>query len=158
MARRAGLRRHADALYARVDAGIALLPPGCRPGIQAARVLYAEIGREVERRGCDSVSQRAVVPGRRKAALLARALAEGAVARRRPGAASPPLDAVRYLVEAVVHTDGPPAAALRVVPDPGARHGAPSFAFARRAVWVIELCEQQEHRRATRREGASQRS
>ncbi len=152
------LLRHADTLYDRVDAGIALLPPGCRPGIQAARVLYAEIGREVERRGCDSVSQRAVVPGRRKAALLARALAEGAVARRRPGAGSPPLDAVRYLVDAAAHGAAPHAAALRTPPDAAARHGAPSFAFARRAVWVIELCEQQEHRRATRREGASQRS
>ncbi len=152
------LLRHADALYARVDAGIALLPPGCRPGIQAARVLYAEIGHEVERRGCDSVSQRAVVPGRRKAALLARALAQGAVARRRPGAALPPLEAVRHLVDAAARTDAPPPVALRTAPDAGAQRGVPSLAFARRAVWVIELCEQQEHRRVTRREGAAQRS
>ncbi|MCA3180749.1 MAG: phytoene/squalene synthase family protein [Burkholderiaceae bacterium] len=145
------LLRHADTLYARVEAGIALLPPACRPGIQAARVLYAEIGREVERRGCDSVSQRAVVSGRRKLALLARALAEGVVARPGAGAGLPPLDAVGYLVDAVVRTDAPPPApALRVVPDAAARPGTPSFAFAKRAVWVIELCEQQAQRRLGR--------
>ena len=52
----------ADALYARADSGIGRLPLACRPSIQAARQLYAEIGREVERAGLDSVSRRAVVP------------------------------------------------------------------------------------------------
>jgi phytoene synthase len=41
---------------------------GCRPGIYAARLLYAEIGHEVARNGYDSVSRRAVVPGSRKMA------------------------------------------------------------------------------------------
>jgi phytoene synthase len=145
----------ADALYLRAEAGIGLLPPTCRPGIQAARVLYAAIGHEVARRGCDSVSQRAVVSGRRKLALLARALAEGVVARPGPGAGLAPLDAVGYLVDAVVRTDAPrPAPALRAVPDATEQHGAPSFAFARRAVWVIELCERQEQRRLGRRDAS----
>ena len=39
----------ADAFYARATLGIASLPIGCRPGIYAARALYAEIGRELER-------------------------------------------------------------------------------------------------------------
>ena len=43
-------------------------------GINAARFLYAEIGHELERLGCDSVSQRAVVPAGRKAQLLTRIL------------------------------------------------------------------------------------
>ena len=47
----------ADTLYARSLSGIAMLPAACRPSIHAARVLYAEIGREVERSGCDSVSR-----------------------------------------------------------------------------------------------------
>ncbi len=55
------------------DSGIAGLPWDCRPGIGAARLLYAEIGAEVARNGYDSVSRRAVVPGRRKAVLLGRA-------------------------------------------------------------------------------------
>lgn len=63
----------ADALYARAAAGVACLPLGCRPGINAARLLYAAVGHEVARAGCDSVTRRAVVPGARKAWLLARA-------------------------------------------------------------------------------------
>ena len=47
----------ADVLYARATLGIANLPLACRPGIYAARALYAEIGRELERGGLDSVSQ-----------------------------------------------------------------------------------------------------
>jgi 15-cis-phytoene synthase len=65
----------ADQHYARADAGIARLPLDCRPGISAARTLYAEIGREVERRGFDSVTVRAVVSNRRKAALLGASIA-----------------------------------------------------------------------------------
>ena len=40
----------ADALYDRATFGIAHLPLSCRPGIYAARALYAEIGRELETR------------------------------------------------------------------------------------------------------------
>ncbi|MFX5534040.1 squalene/phytoene synthase family protein, partial [Acinetobacter baumannii] len=46
----------ADIFYSRATHGIANLPIGCRPGIYAARALYAEIGRELERSGLDSVS------------------------------------------------------------------------------------------------------
>ena len=67
------LLAEAETLYARVGAGVAELPLGCRPGINAARFMYAEIGRELLRRGADSVNQRTVVPGRRKALLLLRA-------------------------------------------------------------------------------------
>jgi phytoene synthase len=64
----------ADSLYARGGRGIASLPAGCRPAIRAAAHLYAEIGREVSRRGFDSVSGRAVVAPSRKAMVLSRAL------------------------------------------------------------------------------------
>jgi len=64
----------AEALYVEADAGIAELPRDCRPGIRAARLLYAEIGAEVARRDCDSVSVRARVSAWRKAALLAAAV------------------------------------------------------------------------------------
>ena len=43
----------ADVHYASCESGIAGLPRACRPGIMAARALYAEIGREVERAGCE---------------------------------------------------------------------------------------------------------
>jgi phytoene synthase len=93
------LLREADALYARADGGIAALPARCRPGIAAARLIYAEIGREVERSGCDSVSRRAVVRGRRKFALLAKSLVQAALLR--PDAEAPPLPQARFLIDAV---------------------------------------------------------
>jgi phytoene synthase len=95
----ARLLAEAEALYRRADAGIARLPLACRPGIGAARRLYAEIGRQVARQGHDSVSRRAVVPGRRKLALMARSL--GALALPGGSVAAPPLAETRYLVAAV---------------------------------------------------------
>ena len=88
----------ADALYAHADAGIAGLPLGCRPGIRAARHLYAEIGREVARLGFDSTATRAVVPARRKIRLLGRALVAGS--RAAPGLSAPPLPEAGFLVAA----------------------------------------------------------
>ena len=88
----------ADTLYARADAGIAALPRDCRPAIRAARLIYAEIGREVVRAGCDSVTRRAVVSKRRKLALAAQAA--GALASLHRPDTSPPLAAALYVVEA----------------------------------------------------------
>jgi phytoene synthase len=64
----------AETLYAAAEPGIGALPASCRPGMRAARLLYAEIGREVARRGFDSVNQRAVVSWQRKARILADAM------------------------------------------------------------------------------------
>lgn len=89
----------ADALYARSEQGFALLPWDCRAGIGAARHVYAEIGRAVERQGGDSVTQRAVVSGRRKLVLMTRSLA--ALAAQPSASAAPPLPATRFLVDAV---------------------------------------------------------
>ena len=97
----------ASALYARADAGIARLPLDCRPGIGAARRLYAEIGAQVARNGHDSVSRRAVVPGRRKLALLARSTA-AAVRRGSPGL-HPTVPAAQFLVDVVAAAPRPDA-------------------------------------------------
>jgi phytoene synthase len=92
----------ADELYARSEAGVATLPADCRPAIQAARRLYEGIGREVERRGGDSVTSRAVVPGRAKAGLLARALLDAArMTFAVPDDVAPPLPQARFVVDAV---------------------------------------------------------
>jgi 15-cis-phytoene synthase len=93
------LLREADALYTRVDAGVAALPLGCRPGINAARFLYAQIGLEVERQGLNPIDRRAVVSRRRKAASLLRALLT--LMPDDSWRPQPPLQATRYLVEAV---------------------------------------------------------
>ncbi|MDO9640460.1 MAG: phytoene/squalene synthase family protein [Pseudotabrizicola sp.] len=55
----ARLLREADRLYQRSEAGVAALPLACRPGIFAARHIYAGIGTEVARAGHDSVTVRA---------------------------------------------------------------------------------------------------
>ncbi len=92
------LLRTADELYKRAEMGIARLPRGCRPAIFAARYFYAEIGRELERQGFNSVDQRAVVPNGRKLRLLAPALAAAALPSGwRP---FPALDETQFLVSA----------------------------------------------------------
>ena len=82
-----------------IGAGIAALPLACRPGISAARFVYAEIGRAVERNGLDSVSRRAVVPFGDKLRLLARSYA--AVLMSAKQEAKPALAEARFLVDAV---------------------------------------------------------
>jgi phytoene synthase len=103
------LLHEAEALYARADGGIALLPAGCRPGIVAARLIYSEIGREVVRNGFDSVSRRAVVRGRRKLALLAQSVAHAMLAKA--SETMPAVPEARFLVDAVAAAPAP----LRVV-------------------------------------------
>ena len=94
----------ADTLYARSEAGVAALPSECRPGILAARHLYAEIGNEVRRQGYDSVSRRAVVPAIRKLKVLAKSLA----AAKCEGVLEDPaaLAETLFLVEAVSPSEG----------------------------------------------------
>ena len=51
----------ADVLYRRGEFGLSELPWDCRPAIQAARLVYAEIGKQLEREGLNSVERRTVV-------------------------------------------------------------------------------------------------
>ncbi|MFO1121142.1 MAG: squalene/phytoene synthase family protein [Hyphomicrobiales bacterium] len=78
------LLAEADRLYDRATAGIDLLPLACRPAIHASRLLYAEIGREVERAAHDSVAQRAVVSTGRKSLLMCAALVSSMARRSQP--------------------------------------------------------------------------
>ena len=95
----ARLLQEADRLYARAEGGIARLPVSCRPAILAASALYAEIGREVARRGYDAVTARARVGFASKLALVAGASLRAAALS--PGAAEAPLPATRFLVDAI---------------------------------------------------------
>jgi len=128
----------ADALYGRATLGIANLPLSCRPGIYAARALYAEIGRELQRGGLDSISKRAVVSTKRKLAVLARMLVllerEWAPASKLEPVAQ--LDETRFLIEAVAAT---PHAAMR----PARVRAKP---IEDRVVWVIDLFARLERR------------
>jgi len=129
----------ADALYGRATLGIENLPRSCRPGIYAARALYAEIGREVERRDLDSVSGRAVVSTGRKFKVLARALAlrETKWMPAQRHAPMHQLEETRFLIEAVaatplLDTARPTKVRTRPIED--------------RVVWVIDLFSRLERR------------
>jgi 15-cis-phytoene synthase len=93
----ARLLAEADVLYRRSDAGISRLPRNCRVSIRAARRIYSDIGRVIERNGFDSVSQRAFVSQWRKVWLVLRAFASR---RERGSLEGPPLEPTRFLVDA----------------------------------------------------------
>jgi phytoene synthase len=126
----------ADRLYARAECGVAALPRDCRPAIQAARLVYAEIGRAIEGAGHDSVHRRAVVGSRRKLALIGRACTALVVAPGRPVAAegtAEPMPAVRALV------------------DVAASDELAARTFYQRTLRVLQIFERAEaHRRAGR--------
>lgn len=144
----------ADALYQRAERGVAALPRDCRPAIQSARLVYAEIGREIERHGLDSISRRAVVSKQRKLALIARAFAAAVQAPATSGPAPAPLGAIRYLVDAA-HAAAPvvtPATAEVRTRAPVSANDESLLptrdsSFYERTIWVIELCERAGERR-----------
>ncbi len=134
---------HADGLYARAAAGIAQLPLACRPGIGAARRLYAEIGHAAGRLDGD-VARRATVSASRKAWLLARMAAVPERPPRAPAAA--PLPAVQFLVDAVAAA--PLRRPLHV------RHDPRLQAVQDPASWVLGLFERLERREQMLRQPA----
>ena len=96
---RTRLLQEADQRYQKADEGIRQLPWRCRPGIWAARRLYAEIGRTLAQEGYDPISQRAVVNGSRKCQILM-GLIRGAAAN--PAVLSAPCAPEnRFLIDAV---------------------------------------------------------
>jgi len=106
--------QRAEAFYASGDRGIRDLPWRAGLAVRAARRIYARIGREIERRGCDPLAGRAVVPGWRKGMLALGALGHQLVTwSRRPArapratlslgeAVSPPPDVSLFLEAAGV--------------------------------------------------------
>ncbi len=127
----------ADELYVRAEQGIAALPRDCRPAIHAARLVYAEIGRQIERQGLDSINHRAVVPRQRKLALLARAAGSVLMAPANGRWMPAPLPAISYLVH---------AAADMPAPERAAEQANVSRGLDDRVGWVIELFERQRER------------
>ena len=126
-------------LYARSDPGLANLPSACRPGMYAARLLYAEIGNEVARRRFDSVTQRAVVPWRRKARILADAVLAAKRQAAMSGAAM--LEEAAFLIDALQASTGPAPA-----PPESARERARWPRLEDRVVWLVGLFERLERR------------
>jgi phytoene synthase len=99
----ARLVREAETLYARSEAGVAALPLACRPGIFAARYIYAGIGTQVRLAGHDSITTRARTRKAQKLGWLALSLARSAgtmVMPRSPLYYGRPLPEVAFLVDA----------------------------------------------------------
>ena len=114
-------RRSRQALRPRL-AGIAMLPAGCRPSIHAARLLYAEIGREVERAAHDSVGRGpSSRPGASRCCMCSALVASIA---RRNASDAPVLEEARFLVDAVAAAPKP--------------EGRPR-SFDERAQWLADL-------------------
>jgi len=128
------LLAEAETLYQRAEPGVLKLPRACQLGIRSARRIYAGIGAEIERRDCDAVAGRAVVPAGRKLALMTRALVDGMSAAETPEAAS--LEESRFLLEAVAAVPGPSTDAMEEVPG----------RVTERLVWMLELFEKLERR------------
>lgn len=124
----------ADALYARSESGTAGLPRGCRPGIRAARLLYAEIGNELRKRDLDSIAQRTVVSTSRKLPKLGRALF--ALPSEPVADGSPCLAEAHFLADAISASPCPtsPASKLRW------------WDLYGQAIWVIALFERLQRR------------
>ena len=119
------LLQQADALYERAERGVPALPLDCRPAIQAARRVYAEIGHQLEREGLDSVSHRAVVSKGRKLALLAASTGAALLNHGTPRDDLTPLPEIAFLVDAVQR---------HPAPEP-----APSRSFDDRMAWATSL-------------------
>jgi phytoene synthase len=115
------LLRLADVFYDRAAPGIEILPRRSRPAIRAARLMYREIGRKIERNGCNSIDQRAVVSKLRKAALLGRAFTAQTSESELTLPAAPE---AQFIVDAVVSSPAP---------------SMPRQGFDARAAWVINL-------------------
>jgi len=97
------LLREADDLYARSEAGVAALPRACRPGIYAARHVYAGIGHQVRGAGYDSVTRRAMTSTRQKLGWLSLAMLRAGATYVMPRSAmiyARPLPECAFLVDA----------------------------------------------------------
>jgi phytoene synthase len=98
----------AEQLYVRAETGIAALPRDCRAAIMAARLIYADIGRVILARGCNAITQRAVVSDQRKWWLMARAMGSYLIAPQRDYLLTP-LSEIQFLVTAVPSPEHDPA-------------------------------------------------
>ncbi|MGD1926898.1 MAG: 15-cis-phytoene synthase [Paracoccaceae bacterium] len=103
------LLAEANRLYYRSEAGISELPRSCRPGIYAARYIYAGIGRHIRKAGFDSVTRRAHTGLTEKLGLALVSLGAAAadtVMPRSPVLLAPPLAETAFLVDAAAVVDG----------------------------------------------------
>ncbi|MEL7149105.1 MAG: phytoene/squalene synthase family protein [Pseudomonadota bacterium] len=98
----------AERLYIRSEAGIGALPLRMRPGIFAARFIYAAIGTKLRTMGHNSIAARAFTSKSQKAALMGWSLMRTGttvIMPRSPMIHAKPLPETAFLVEAAGHPD-----------------------------------------------------
>jgi 15-cis-phytoene synthase len=125
------LLAEADRLYAHGECGVRALPRDCRAAIQAARLIYADIGAVLRRKALDAIAQRAVVGKPRKLWLLARASTATVLAPGHPmdwANERAPLPEVAFLIHAA------------------ASHELPARTVTQRVVRAVALFERQVQR------------
>ena len=97
----------ANRLYYRSEVGIPALPVSARPGIFAARLIYAGIGGRLDRMDYDSISDRARMSKPQKIGWLMASMARSGLSTVMPGSPviyAPPLPEVAFLVDAAENT------------------------------------------------------
>ncbi|MEM8580272.1 MAG: phytoene/squalene synthase family protein, partial [Pseudomonadota bacterium] len=97
------LLAEAQRLYYRAEAGIVALPRSARPGIFAARYIYAAIGGKLARSGYDNINHRAHTSKAHKLGLLAMSTLQTGVGMVMPNSAvlhARPLEECAFLVDA----------------------------------------------------------
>lgn len=98
----------AEKLYIRSEAGIGALPLRCRPGIFAARFIYAGIGTRLRAMGHNSIHGRAFTTRGQKAGLAGLSLFRtglSTVMPRSPMIHARPLPETAFLVDAAAHAE-----------------------------------------------------
>ena len=99
----ARLLGQAEALYQRAEAGVPMLPVSARPGILAARHIYAGIGGAIARNGHDSITLRARTTPAQKLGWIALSVVRAGVMMVMPRSAvlyARPLGETRFLIDA----------------------------------------------------------
>ena len=133
----------ADTLYQRGEFGLSELPWDCRPAIQAARLVYAEIGKQLERQGLNSIDSRTVVSTARKLALIARATSVALKPPSVPAVPLSPVPAIDYLVDMVSKE--------RHLVDGNKPWTVPVRSFDQRVEWMLDLFGRLEQRERAER-------
>lgn len=106
----ARLLREADKLYIKSEAGVAALPVAARPGIFAARYIYAGIGGQLRRLDMDSIAHRARTTGGQKIGWLMLSLLRAGGTLMMPRSSvihARPLPETAFLVEAAADRTAP---------------------------------------------------
>ncbi|MEL6952668.1 MAG: phytoene/squalene synthase family protein [Pseudomonadota bacterium] len=104
------LLSEARRLYTRAESGVSGLPLAARPGIFAARFIYAGIGDELARLGYDAVAHRARTSAAQKVGWLGTSVLRAAwtcAAPKNPVIFARPLEETAFLVEAASRPPAP---------------------------------------------------